>query len=167
MKWLMFVSLKNDSIGHVAGVVQWVRLVVWKISLHSFSKKTLRVRLDRTYFAKTENWKYCSKIIFKCMNSIVRPIFNEKMTEKWSLWDLWTMHECTVHRRIFKSCSYCSWTVAITAQVSLKRGLKWKKKKKKKKGVKRKRKTQNVYPNPTWKGKLWLGAITNELCWCT
>ena len=41
----------------------------------------LRVRLDRTYFAETENWKHCSKIIFKCMNSIVRPIFNKKVTE--------------------------------------------------------------------------------------
>ena len=25
---------------------------------------------------KTENWKYCSKIIFKLVNSIVGPIFN-------------------------------------------------------------------------------------------
>ena len=25
---------------------------------------------------KTENWKHCSKIIFKCINSIVGPIFN-------------------------------------------------------------------------------------------
>ena len=25
---------------------------------------------------KTENWKYCSKIIFKCVNSTVGPIFN-------------------------------------------------------------------------------------------
>ena len=25
---------------------------------------------------KTENWKHCSKIIFKCVNSIVDPIFN-------------------------------------------------------------------------------------------
>ena len=54
---------------------------------------TLKVRLDRTYFAETENWKHCSKIIFKCMNSAVRPIFNEKITEKWSLWI-----PCTVHR---------------------------------------------------------------------
>ena len=35
---------------------------------------------------KTENWKHCSKIIFKCVNSIVGPIFNEKVTEKWNLW---------------------------------------------------------------------------------
>ena len=34
-------------------------------------------------FAETENWnwKYCSEIIFKCVNSMWRPIFNEKVTE--------------------------------------------------------------------------------------
>ena len=47
---------------------------------------TFRVCLDRTYFAETENWKYCSKIIFKCVNSAVRLIFNEKVAEKWNLW---------------------------------------------------------------------------------
>ena len=38
--------------------------------------------------AETENWnwKYCSKIIFKYVNSIVRPIFNEKVVKKWYLW---------------------------------------------------------------------------------
>ena len=36
--------------------------------------------MDITYFAK--NWKYCSKIIFKCVNSIVWPIFNESFGEK-------------------------------------------------------------------------------------
>ena len=35
---------------------------------------------------KTENWKYCSKIIFKCVNSTVGPIFNEKVVKKWYLW---------------------------------------------------------------------------------
>ena len=42
----------------------------------------LRVCLDRTYFAETENWKlkHCSKIIFKCVNSNVGPNFNEKVT---------------------------------------------------------------------------------------
>ena len=31
-------------------------------------------------FAETENWnwKHCSEIIFKCVNSIVGPIFNKK-----------------------------------------------------------------------------------------
>ena len=31
---------------------------------------------------KTENGKYCSKIIFKCVNRIIELIFNEKVTEK-------------------------------------------------------------------------------------
>ena len=30
----------------------------------------------KTAFFFAEKWKYCSKIIFKCINSIVRPIFN-------------------------------------------------------------------------------------------
>ena len=46
----------------------------------------LRVCLDRIYFAEIENWKYCNKIIFKCMNSAVGLILNEKVTEKWNLW---------------------------------------------------------------------------------
>ena len=39
-------------------------------------------------FAETKNWnwKHCSKIIFKCVNSTVRPIFNEKVVQKWNLW---------------------------------------------------------------------------------
>ena len=41
---------------------------------------TLRVYLDATYFA--ENWKHCSKIIFKCMNSVMELIFNEKVARK-------------------------------------------------------------------------------------
>ena len=35
---------------------------------------------------KTYYWNYCSKIIFKCVNSIVGPIFNEKVIKKWNLW---------------------------------------------------------------------------------
>ena len=41
---------------------------------------SIMVYLDIVYFA--ENWKYCSKIIFKCMNSAVIPIFNESFAEK-------------------------------------------------------------------------------------
>ena len=35
---------------------------------------------------KTENWKHCNKIIFKCVNSVVGLIFNEKVVKKWNLW---------------------------------------------------------------------------------
>ena len=40
------------------------------------------IRLDTIYFTKTENWKDCDKIIFKCVNSIVGSIFNEKIVKK-------------------------------------------------------------------------------------
>ena len=52
----------------------------------SFFKKILRMRdreerfrvcLDCAYFCW--NWKYCSEIIFKCVNSAVGPIFNKKL----------------------------------------------------------------------------------------
>ena len=59
-----------------------------------------------TYFAETENWKHCSKIIFKCVNSIVGSIFNEKVDKKWSLWDSWTVYLCTVHKRLVNSCGW-------------------------------------------------------------
>ena len=41
--------------------------------------------LDWTYFYW--NWKYCSEIIFKCVNSIVGPIFNTKVVKKYNLWN--------------------------------------------------------------------------------
>ena len=37
---------------------------------------------------KIKNWKHCSKIIFKCVNSTVELIFNENFVEKRSLWVL-------------------------------------------------------------------------------
>ena len=87
------------------------------------------------FLLKIKNWKHCCKIIFKCVNSVVWPIFNEKVAKKWSLWDLWTMHGCTVHRRIVKSC-----------------GLK----KKKGKCANRKAQTHNMDRNPTYIRKLQL-----------
>ena len=45
-------------------------------------------------FAETENWnwKHCSEIIFKCVNSAVGPILNKKVAEKCNLWD---REQCT------------------------------------------------------------------------
>ena len=45
----------------------------------------LRVCLDWAYFCW--NWKYCSEIIFKCVNSVVGPIFNKNVVKKCNLWD--------------------------------------------------------------------------------
>ena len=45
------------------------------------------------FLLKTENWKHYSKIIFKCVNSAVKPIFNKKVAEKWNLWVPWTVHK--------------------------------------------------------------------------
>ena len=50
----------------------------------------VRVCLDTTYFIK--NWKYCSKINFKYMNSTVRLIFNENFCEKRGLCVLLTVY---------------------------------------------------------------------------
>ena len=61
------------------------------------------MRLDIAYFA--ENWKYYSKINFKCVNSVVGPIFNESFAEKSGLWVPWTVHEThwTVHNHMKRS----------------------------------------------------------------
>ena len=50
------------------------------------SKRLKILKNSKTYFVETENWKYCSKIIFKCVNSAMGPIFNEKIDKKWNLW---------------------------------------------------------------------------------
>ena len=71
-------------------------------SIIAFEPFPLRVRLDTAYFFW--NWKYCSEINFKCVNSAVGPIFNEKIAEKCNLWDSWTVHRCTIHNWPVNSC---------------------------------------------------------------
>ena len=56
-----------------------------------FTNLRFRVHLNITYFA--ENWKHCNKIIFKCVNNVVGPIFNENFVEKRGLWVPWTVYE--------------------------------------------------------------------------
>ena len=80
----------------------------WSSNVSLKKKWNVRVRL-----ATAENWnwklkieKHCSKIIFKCVNGTVEPIFNEKVAKKCSLWDPWTKHGNTVYRRKSKK-SYC------------------------------------------------------------
>ena len=50
----------------------WIRLILLKL---------------KTYY-----WNHCSKIIFKCVNNTVGPIFNEKIDKKWNLW---VCEQCT------------------------------------------------------------------------
>ena len=60
-------------------------------------------------FAETENWnwKHCSKIIFKCVNSAVGPIFNKKVAEKYNLWD---REQYTDVLFTVDKVNYCGWT---------------------------------------------------------
>ena len=55
----------------------------------------LRVRLNiaENWKLKLKTEKYYSKIIFKCVNSTMRPIFNEKITEEWNLWIYKQLHD--------------------------------------------------------------------------
>ena len=49
-------------------------------------KQWFRIRSEIAYYCKTENWKHYYKIIFKCVNSALKPIFNENFAEKRGLW---------------------------------------------------------------------------------
>ena len=51
--------------------------ILW--TQHFFCLKDFKVYLDRTYFIEIKNWKYCSIIIFKCVNSTVEPILIKKL----------------------------------------------------------------------------------------
>ena len=109
-------------------------------------REILGVCLDWVYFHW--NWKYCSEIIFKCVNSVVEPIFNEKVAEKWSLWvpciDVLKMVEKQNFRLLFM---HYTWTVAFVSNYACKK----KKKKKKEKEEK---------CNARFSGKRWIQTDT-------
>ena len=85
-----------------------------------FSKYVGPVQIE-LILLKPENQKHCNKIIFKCVNSAVGPIFNIFFWINWLL-VLWIVHfvSCTVNP--------CAWTV----QLQFKHTERKKKKKKKK-----------------------------------
>ena len=60
------------------------------------------VCLDWAYFYW--NWKHCSEIIFKCVNSAVGRIFNKKVVEKCNLWD---REQCTDALFTVDKVNYC------------------------------------------------------------
>ena len=83
---------------------------------------------------KTYCWNHCSKIIFKCVNSTVGPIFNEKVAKKWDLWvyEQYIMHclrQKSQHLRLLFIEQYMNGNRVLPKRV----------KKKKKKNAKRKR----------------------------
>ena len=84
---------------------------------------------------KTYCWNHCSKIIFKCVNSTVGPIFNEKIDKKWNLW----VHEqCT--NALFTGKSQQLWLLFMQQCINSNRipsKTREKKKKKKKKAKRR------------------------------
>ena len=95
---------------------------------------------------KTENWKHCSKIIFKCVNSTVGPIFNEKIDKKWNLW----VHEQCIYAWFMKNWSNIAATVHVQYMNSsrlwgITRVLQKKKKKSKRRNGNAAKKT--LYPN--------------------
>ena len=98
---------------------------------------------------KTYYWNHCSKMIFKCVNSVVGPIFNEKIDKKWNLW-------------IRKQCTYVLFTenwskVAVTVHVPYMNSNRmwgenaWKKNKKIKKGGGKRRNWNATHQTPTQK----------------
>ena len=67
MTYHIFYRCNNFNFGSV-----WIGLILLKL--------------------KTYCWNHYSKIIFKCVNSAVGPIFNEKIDKKWNLW---VCEQCT------------------------------------------------------------------------
>ena len=114
IKALILIAIPNELLGSV-----WIGLILLKLKIYC--------------------WNYCSKIIFKCVNSTVGPIFNEKVAKKWNLW----VHEqyimCCLRQKV-NICGYCS----LNSNRVLPKRVK-----KKKKTNKRKTQTwkENAYPN--------------------
>ena len=89
---------------------------------------------------KTYCWNHCSKINFKCVNSAVEPIFNEKIDKKWNLW---VREQCTdalsrkTGQKLRLLFIYRTWTLAAS-------GGKTREKKKKKKNENAETETQQT-----------------------
>ena len=65
-EWIPVNSIGKISDGWIRDIESvWIELILLKL--------------------KTENWKHCSKIIFKYVNNAIGPIFNEKIDKKWNL----------------------------------------------------------------------------------
>ena len=108
----------------------------------------LWVCLDWAYFCW--NWKYCSKLIFKCVNSAVGPIFNKKNCWKVKFVGPWTVngtHWCAFHG-LFCCEQYMSWWKVYSKQVEKSKTTAGKKKEKRKETQKRKRRISWIQTLP-------------------
>ena len=82
LKQMAYETLKHSfNFGSLGSV--WIQLILLKL--------------------KTENWKHHSKIIFKYMNSIVRPILMKKLLES-GICESVNSAPCTVHRKKVNKC---------------------------------------------------------------
>ena len=106
--WFDPLETNAKTVGHTHLGSVWIGLILLKL--------------------KTYCWNHCSKIIFKCVNSIVGPIFNEKVAKKWNLW----VHEqYTIH--CLRQKSQHLWLLFIKQYINSNHVLPKRMKKKKKK----------------------------------
>ena len=94
---------------------------------------------------KTYCWNHCSKIIFKSVNSVVEPIFNEKIDKKWNLW---VREQCT-DALFIENWSKIAATVHVPYMNSNRLWGEQRVKKKKRKG-KTQKQNANANPNITY-----------------
>ena len=64
----------NTTLNIMDILILWIQILILVFktldSMGPFGLNLLLLKL------KTENWKHCSKIIFKCVNNVVGSIFN-------------------------------------------------------------------------------------------
>ena len=71
--------------------------IMWFLFLHIRIITEVRLNTAKNWKLKLKTKKYCNKINFKCMNSTVGVIFNEKVAEKWNLW---VHKQCAIHGKV-------------------------------------------------------------------
>ena len=90
ISWLFNLEQNTHSTFFFNEKIWYIDLWLFLHCLFHESYYRFGICLDWAYFCW--NWKYCNKIIFKCMNSTMEPIFNEKVVGKRDLWVPWTVH---------------------------------------------------------------------------
>ena len=73
---------------HECTVQGWLGKIVWlkpkkkKKKSENANTAAYNSNPNTHLLLKTEKWKYCNKIIFKCVNNVVEPSFKVFFTEK-------------------------------------------------------------------------------------